>query len=87
MRFSQIRGTVKVKFSTFVLRKEEAKWIRLKVRKARDMFLQLLRLFQYATWQQSRVSFRTTDMYGIMQWLLRMSGVVCLKIKRKWVKR
>ena len=39
MRFSQVRGIVKVKFSLFVLRKEEAKWIRLKVRKARNMYL------------------------------------------------
>jgi len=49
MRFSQIRGIVKVKFSVFVLRKEGEKWIRLKVRKARDMYLQLLRLFQCTT--------------------------------------
>lgn len=47
--------------------------------KARDMHLQLQRLLQYANWQQSRVYFRTTDMYRIMRLLLRMLGVVCIQ--------
>jgi hypothetical protein len=41
MRFSQVRGTVTFKFSIFVLRIEKAKCIRLKVRKVREMYLQL----------------------------------------------